>query len=59
MTRTLLRLAASLVLVSLFANASAAADKKPATAPDPALTKKQEAVALIEKQQAPLVNLSA
>ncbi len=55
MTRFLLRAAACLVLLSLFASAQT---KKPAAAPDPALAKKQEAVALIEKQQAPLVKLS-
>lgn len=58
MTRSLLRLALCLASLSLFA----AAQSKPAPAtagkPDPALAKKQEAVALIEKQQAPLVTLS-
>ncbi len=55
MTRPPLRAAACLVLLSLVASAQT---KKPAAAPDPALAKKQEAVALIEKQQAPLVKLS-
>jgi aminobenzoyl-glutamate utilization protein B len=42
-------------LLSLVASAQS---KKPATPPDPALAKKQEAVALIEKQQAPLERVS-
>jgi aminobenzoyl-glutamate utilization protein B len=50
-TRSLLRLVVCLASLSLFAAAQAAA-------PDPALARKQEAVALIEKQQAPLVTLS-
>lgn len=55
MNRFLHRAAACLVLLSLAASAQ---PKKPAAPPDPALAKKQEAVALIEKQQAPLIKVS-
>ena len=43
------------MLLSLLANAQAG---KPAAQPDPVLAKKQEAVALIEKQRAPLIRVS-
>ena len=55
MSRLLLRAAACLVLLSLVASAQS---KKSAAPPDPALAKKQEAVALIEKQRAPLIKVS-
>ena len=55
MNRSLLRAAACFVLLGLSASAQT---QKPAAAPDPALAKKQEAVALIEKQQAPLIQMS-
>ena len=55
MNRSLLRAAACLVLLSLVASAQT---QSSAATPDPALGKKQEAVALIEKQQAPLIKMS-